>query len=684
MVRNITLDNPAERQEDDEFNRWAFSQRLAATIAEFDASQGAPVFGLFGKWGSGKSTVLNFVRAVLEKDYGSRVTVFAFNPWLLKDQDALLQEFFVGLGRSVNAKVEKVGKTIGELMMRYGGALRIIPLYGDAAAIGINKLGEDISKDSIQQQRDRLTQAMHETTEKVVVLIDDLDRLDHNEIMTVLKMVRLSANFPNVIYLLAFDEERVGRIAADAYGEAADGRQFLEKIIQYPFSLPAVSSDRLAAYVMKHARSACDTAGIGIDRLAWDEFCQICKDALLVVMTTPRHAIRYANALRFALPMLKGEVDPFDQMIIEATRIFFPYAYIIMQNGPNISATDLDYEVKSRRISPVEGKAAKRLFEVLLSRQPPSTKPITDSRYHGRYFSYAVAVDDISDMQLRSLLALSEAGDQAAVDTAVRDLASKRLDILIERLSSSLEPLSVRSANCLAIALAQVGDILPASPPIEEQALALATGDLIAKLCRHDFLRRLGMHNGQGNFVAGRVIECATSLPFALVIYRELESLEKAEQKAWDEEASSTDGDSTFPKHEWTELRDNFCRRIAADARSKPPYAQYSPIDALSLLKFWRDANSDEERTWLEQRLADHPCEVVAVLGMFPGSWFELLDGSIASLLNPSAFARTLESFFGGALTDVYALSDGIEAARAFLFGYRKKMSTPNEAPPTL
>lgn len=48
------------------------------------------------------------------------------------------------------------------------------------------------------------------------------------------------------------------------------------------------------------------------------EFHRICRDIFLVQLDTPRQAIRYANALRFALPLLKGEVDPFDQMIVEA------------------------------------------------------------------------------------------------------------------------------------------------------------------------------------------------------------------------------------------------------------------------------------------------------------------------------------------------------------------------------
>jgi hypothetical protein len=42
MSRDVSLDNPAQQRQDDEFNRWPFSKRLADTIAAFDASEGAP------------------------------------------------------------------------------------------------------------------------------------------------------------------------------------------------------------------------------------------------------------------------------------------------------------------------------------------------------------------------------------------------------------------------------------------------------------------------------------------------------------------------------------------------------------------------------------------------------------------------------------------------------------------
>jgi predicted KAP-like P-loop ATPase len=292
MTRDIFLDNAAVRREEDAFNRWPFSKRLADTIAGFDASDGAPVLGVFGKWGYGKTTVLNFVQGVLETDHGDRVAIFQFNPWLFKDPEALLGAFFAGLAETVDASLGSVGKEAGAILAKYGGALSAVPLVGAGLGKLAESVGKEMAADPVQAQRDRLITIMRNAPRTVVVLIDDLDRLDRDEIMTMLKVVRLSANFPHVIYLLAFDEERVARAAGQAYGEAADGRQFLEKIIQYPFSLPAVGHERLLAFVVRQARAACDAAGITLGSPAWDRYRHVCGDMLMVRLTTPRQAIR--------------------------------------------------------------------------------------------------------------------------------------------------------------------------------------------------------------------------------------------------------------------------------------------------------------------------------------------------------------------------------------------------------
>lgn len=656
MARNSQLDNPVEAPAEDEFNRWPFSQRLADTIAGFDTSQGAPVLGLFGRWGYGKSTVLNFLRVALEQNHSGKVTVFVFNPWLFKEQEALLREFYAGLARTIGADFDKSGKDLGEWMKRYGGAFSSLPFVGGSVSKTIEAFGNDLAKDPTPDQRERLTIIMRAAPKKVVVLIDDLDRLDHEEVMTMLKLVRLSANFPNVIYLLAFDEERIARVAGNAYGDPAEGRQFLEKIIQYPFSLPAVGLDRLAKYVMRHAQSACMDAGIELSEKAWSEYYQVCRELFLPHLGTPRQAIRYANALRFALPMLRGEVDPFDQMIVEATRVLFPQLYKYLRDN-------VDFIVNPPRDLPAnEELVAGPLIKVLTRYNRDTSKIISDPRYHGRYFSYAVAPDDISDADLELLLKISGDGDDTNLEPKLRELAKDRLASLTERLSSRGEGLDVDRAYRLATTLARLGDVLPTDQALHEQPRAVDLAGLIAHLANH----LLDIQAFRSTFVAPDVLRSAVPLPFALLIFNELGRVDRQEEK------------KHGPPQDWEGLRAMLKERVKTDAIANPPYNRYTPLDAYRMLYFWRSSDLDEQKAWLTERLRSQPREVSRFLGMFSDMMVNYQY--IVEFVEPENIVTAITGAFGDTLSNLERRSDDLDNARAFLSEYRRRSMATSEA----
>ncbi|SAL80944.1 KAP family P-loop domain protein [Caballeronia arvi] len=653
MTRDVTLDNPAELPEEDEFNRWPFCKRLAETILGFDTSQGAPVLGLFGRWGYGKSTVLNFVRAALERENGQRVTVFTFNPWLYKDADTLLRQFYMGLASSIDVDLTKAGAEIGEFLKKYSGVISGIPGVGSGLSKALEGFGKDLADDPTPALRQRLIEIMRSATKRVIVLIDDLDRVDRDEIMTMLKLVRLSANVPNVVYLLAFDEERVARVAGRAYGERADGRQFLEKIIQYPFSVPAVGADILVAFVIKHARKACDEAKIVFPDRTWDEFRLVCKEDFSIALNTPRQAIRYANALRFALPMLKGEVDPIDQMIIEAIKILFPALYRHLRDARDFK----DFETAN--LPDNERKAAESLIAVLSRHRPDTDKPLSDPRYHGRYFSYAVATDDVSDAEIEGILSLSN-GEQEKLNLAVRGLAQSRLPKLIERLGSVTDQKilsSLQHAQGLAIALSLCGDLLPTDGDHSDQRLATDMAIAVAKLSTCLF----ALQEDKRQFIAPTVLERATPLSFAWQVYNQLRALEEGTIGIG---IRMQRQESDF-KLDWRQLDAILVQRIAQEASATPPYKRYRSEDAFELLRYWRNHKDQEVKSWLEARLGSHPCEASYFLGMFGELYvnYRYIDDYV----NTIVVAEALRQCFGDAIANEDKPSPELYRARKFL-----------------
>jgi predicted KAP-like P-loop ATPase len=296
------LDNPRSDPKDDIFNRYPFSKRLAETIVGFDTRNGAAVFGIFARWGYGKSTVLNYLKHELTTNHSDEVVVFEFNPWFFTGQEDLLAAFFSGLAARLEQALAGRTKDAGQILKKYSGIFGLIPIVGTGASKLAEQIGTEMSENSLANQRKRAFEIMSGAERTVVVLIDDLDRLDRDEILIMLKLIRLNANVPRVVYVLAFDDQMVAAAVGAKYNAGPElGRQFLEKIVQYPFTLPAVGRERLASFAMSQAQSACASAGVALTDQGWSAMGDIVDKCFLRRLTTPRPAIRYVNALEFAL-----------------------------------------------------------------------------------------------------------------------------------------------------------------------------------------------------------------------------------------------------------------------------------------------------------------------------------------------------------------------------------------------
>src|SRR4030095_14332027 len=97
---------------------------------------------------------------------------------------------------------------------------------------------------------------------RVVIVMDDIDRLDKDEIQAVLKLVKLTGDFSNTAYILAFDEQMVAQALAEKYGSLEAGRNFLEKIVQVPLNLPLAHSKALVNLAFDGMNAALSLAHI--------------------------------------------------------------------------------------------------------------------------------------------------------------------------------------------------------------------------------------------------------------------------------------------------------------------------------------------------------------------------------------------------------------------------------------
>ncbi len=207
----VTADNPIRRQEDDVLGRAIVARSFARQVLSLDAREGI-VVGVLGAWGYGKTSFINLARDEFDR---AGVPVLDFNPWMFSGAEQLVESFFVELAAQLKMRpgLAEVGKGLEDYGEAFSG-MGWLPLVGPwiERGRGATKiLGKILQhrKEGVSGRRAKLEKAVTDLSKPIVIVLDDIDRLSTSEIRDVFKLVRLTANFPNIIYIVAFDRNRV-------------------------------------------------------------------------------------------------------------------------------------------------------------------------------------------------------------------------------------------------------------------------------------------------------------------------------------------------------------------------------------------------------------------------------------------------------------------------------------------
>lgn len=321
----ILPDYPIEKKEQDQLKRFPLSTKVAELISSFSGKESF-VIGVEGKWGSGKTSFINLVLGQLNEN---DVVYFTFNPWNFSDEASLLRDFFI----KFSGAVEKItGKAAGKRMKEYAGKLSEIDLGISYKDVSFNPLkllkffSPDASLEAIRKELDGVLAVIQK---KIVVVIDDIDRLDKKETKLILKLVKLTADFPKTIFILAYDRSRVeDRITEKENG--LDGGEYLKKIIQVSFSLPIPDQQELWNLLFKDLDASIEAAYgktdfSGKEETRWGELFRAGFNNLF---STIRDIKRYVSSLRLDWSIMgRSDVNKIDFLAIEAIRVFAPRFY---------------------------------------------------------------------------------------------------------------------------------------------------------------------------------------------------------------------------------------------------------------------------------------------------------------------------------------------------------------------
>lgn len=485
---------------DDQLGRSSFAMNLARAIVRITPSEGL-VIALHGPWGSGKSTVLKFVETYLArtKDTASPV-VINFNPWWFSRQDDLILAFFEQLllqlkrGYPIEKRAKAALRWSRPVFNSFVNGSADLSIWMRLALIIAN--GWPIkTAASFPDLKKTIEKQLEAAANKILVIIDDIDRLTADQVRQVFRLVKSVADFPNITYLLAFDRDAVCRMLQPEQG--GTGEEYLGKIVQIPFELPAPDSASLHQMVFRRLDAIlAATPDELFDRSRWmDMFSR----GLRHLLRTPRDVIRLTNALALSYGSIRDEADAVDFVAIEALRVFLPKVYDVIRRNLEMfcdlswrsfsmtSGADLkkfhdswfDAFCADDSIAKDQRESVREMLTILFPRletfwrhallarnsgkRIASKRRICDPDVFPIFFSLSVPETSISRGELIALLSLSD----AELEDRFRSLSSERRPDRISRARAVLEVLPEFAdtlvpdrAIALIRALVGVGDVL--------------------------------------------------------------------------------------------------------------------------------------------------------------------------------------------------------------------------------
>jgi len=348
----FNTDKPIERIEEDLLNRATFSQELANAILAYTDTENFAI-SLCGEWGCGKTSILRMVVQEINKkaqdmSEDERPIIINFNPWNYSDKNQLITQFFkevfiVLKKESNNEKLKRAGDALQKYSSIFDYA-KYIPKVGEYIALlkslieGLGKQMSDVSDDmdSIENQKNLVIDVLKELKQKIIVIIDDIDRLNNEQIRLIFQLVNSVAGFPNMIYLLSFDRSVVVRALSEE--QNCDGEEYLEKIIQVPFDVPEAKKEHVhKVFFHELNKTIMDMSEDLFDKDHWGT---IFRDCISKFIHSIRDVNRVVNAYKLKYKLMHSETNWVDLLCITTLQIAAPEIYNwIMDNIDSLAGT---------------------------------------------------------------------------------------------------------------------------------------------------------------------------------------------------------------------------------------------------------------------------------------------------------------------------------------------------------
>ena len=335
-IDSFYFDSP---NSDDKFNRSSYAKLLLDKIySSFynNNSQGKKarhsfVIHIGEHYGQGKTSFLLMLENEVKKCMDKKPAVYInFEPWLCDTETGIITEFFSIFRENLKEMLPELDKTVRDyatlLLSSVGYSSSGFSI--DFASLGMKNVG------SLKSNHDCIREELQKINRPIIITIDDVDRLQSKELMMVLKLIRDTADFPNVFYIVAADNIHLKKMLNIQHID--DAETYLEKFFNLEFLLPA--NENIAFNeLIKNLRVKFEVLQIQDTENCLQKIINVphIKD----VFSNMRDVYRFLNTYFLAIDSMNDvkEIDIFDLFLLTVIQIEDMEYYVqLRDNSLNI------------------------------------------------------------------------------------------------------------------------------------------------------------------------------------------------------------------------------------------------------------------------------------------------------------------------------------------------------------
>lgn len=518
-------DTPILTSKRDLLNRSTYADALAARIINWNGQESL-VIGLCGEWGCGKTSLKNLVtEQILAEE--STIDILDLSPWQVSGHASITDLFFTELLLLLDDQEEPKSKNLANSVRTYSATMRFVgplltaiggaftsahPVEGaSVAAVGqtLSTSGKlaaegakiiDLAKNkplSLIDQKRRVAAEMAKNERKILVVVDDIDRLTPIEVGEVFQLVKVNADFPNMIFILIFDYEVV-RAYLDAKF-VGRGRGYLEKIIQVMLHVPHTPRERIHEILIEGLTQIDNSLNFGE---CWDNYRwrELWRKGFRKYFDNVRNVYRVLSSFNFHLGQFRYaralEVNPLDLFALEILKIMEPDVYnqlvdekdllldLRYNDGGQGSAQRERQKVDVEKILNCASDDARLSVQSILEMLFPKVffsfgqndesflrdMRVCHSFFFDRYFNISLSQSDVSQSNVVDFIA-SLSDIRKLKKICSKSIREKTLGKTIRAVEANIEEVSVRRLEKIIKNLNEVGDDFPIPPDIFSVAL---------------------------------------------------------------------------------------------------------------------------------------------------------------------------------------------------------------------